>query len=525
MCRRSCHVSGEVTVKLRLLACLLPCLALLPATAPASAAAGRALGHCTVVGTAGSDVLVGTRRADVLCGLGGDDVLRGRGADDVLLGGAGDDHLAGGHGRDRNQAGDGDDTCVYDDRDQSRRSCAFDHEAPVIHEVEVLTPAIDVSEDDARIVVRVHVTDDAEAWINDASFEDSRVDGAVLHRFGRRLVEGTVSDGWWEIRRTVPEGFPASRLSLQLRVSDPGDHHVSHRVSYAVRVTDADPHALPEVAVLQPSGTREVDARGGVRRVDVTATVRVPESEAVGPVGLCLEHVASTFVARCAVRTSLVSGDRRDGVWTGTVRLRPEDLPGEWTPSVRVADRARPDVAFHHLGNWGAGYRWTHFGGPWVPVVAGGAGVVDLRSSIDDAAPVLTTAQLPTGSVTRDADGFTAGMPVEVVASDVSGSPVESVTLVAVPLGQGVHLDNGDSTGASLAPAAADTWGGSLRFSPYDPDGAYALVVRVADGRHLRYYGGDSAAAVTRLPLLPLPGNVDPVVTVDQAPAMSDSRR
>lgn len=504
---------GGNIVKLRLLACLLPCLVLLPATTTASGAATPA-GRCTVVGTPGPDVLTGTRRADVLCGLGGDDVLRGRGGDDVLLGGPGDDHLSGGAGRDRNKAGNGDDTCDYDSRDQRRRSCTYDHEAPVIHEVEVLTPEVDVSEDDARIVVRVHVTDDSEPWINDASFQDPRVDGAILHRFGSRLVEGAASDGWWEIRRTVPEGFPASRLSLDLRVSDHGDHHVTRRVSYAVRVTDTDPHALPEVSVLRPSGTREVDARDGVRRVDVTARVRVPETEVIGPVGLCLDHVASTFVDRCAVRTSLVSGDRRDGVWTGTVRLRPEDLPGEWTPSIRVTDRARPDVAFHHLGDWGAGHRWTHFGGPWAPVVAGGEGVVDLRSSIDDAAPVLTTAQVPTGTVARDADGFTVGLPIEVEAADGGGSSVESATLVAVPLGQGVHLDNSDSTGASLSLAAADTWRGSLRFNPYDPDGAYALVVRIADGRHLRYYGGDSAASATRLPLLPLPGGADPVVVL-----------
>jgi uncharacterized repeat protein (TIGR01451 family) len=65
---------------------------------------------CTVVGTAGDDVLAGTDGADVICGLGGndrlvasggDDVLYGDGGNDVLLGGDGDDWLGGGAGNDR----------------------------------------------------------------------------------------------------------------------------------------------------------------------------------------------------------------------------------------------------------------------------------------------------------------------------------------------------------------------------------------------------------------------------------------
>lgn len=78
---------------------------------PATAAATR----CTVVGTAGDDVLVGTRHADVLCGFGGDDVLRGRGGNDVLRGGAGNDTLRPGRGRNDVRGQRGVDTVSYDD--------------------------------------------------------------------------------------------------------------------------------------------------------------------------------------------------------------------------------------------------------------------------------------------------------------------------------------------------------------------------------------------------------------------------
>ena len=55
---------------------------------------------CTIVGTAGDDVLVGTPRNDVICGLGGDDLLIGRAGRDRLLGGRGNDRLIGGTGDD-----------------------------------------------------------------------------------------------------------------------------------------------------------------------------------------------------------------------------------------------------------------------------------------------------------------------------------------------------------------------------------------------------------------------------------------
>ena len=55
---------------------------------------------CTIVGTAGNDVLVGTGHKDVICGLGGKDTIRGRGGNDILKGAGGNDKLIGGRGAD-----------------------------------------------------------------------------------------------------------------------------------------------------------------------------------------------------------------------------------------------------------------------------------------------------------------------------------------------------------------------------------------------------------------------------------------
>ena len=72
---------------------------------------------CTIIGTAGPDVLKGTSAADVICGLGGNDVILGLAGDDVLYGGAGNNVLLGGKGKDVLHGGPGHNTLRQDDGD------------------------------------------------------------------------------------------------------------------------------------------------------------------------------------------------------------------------------------------------------------------------------------------------------------------------------------------------------------------------------------------------------------------------
>ncbi|MEJ7742640.1 MAG: hypothetical protein WKF73_08905 [Nocardioidaceae bacterium] len=70
---------------------------------------------CTLVGSAGPDVLYGNASADVLCGRAGDDSLRGHGGSDILRGNRGGDNLLAGRGSDRLFGGSGADTLESDD--------------------------------------------------------------------------------------------------------------------------------------------------------------------------------------------------------------------------------------------------------------------------------------------------------------------------------------------------------------------------------------------------------------------------
>jgi len=64
---------------------------------------------CTIVGTAGRDVLRGTSGVDVICGRGGADRIKGLAGDDIIRGGGGSDRLAGGSGNDKIAGGNGTD--------------------------------------------------------------------------------------------------------------------------------------------------------------------------------------------------------------------------------------------------------------------------------------------------------------------------------------------------------------------------------------------------------------------------------
>ncbi len=90
---------------------LLVSLLVVVSAAP-SAAAQTSSDQCSIVGTAGNDILNGTSQGDVICGLGGNDVVQGGNGDDVLIGGEGDDVLEGGNGTDVLDGGAGADTLV-----------------------------------------------------------------------------------------------------------------------------------------------------------------------------------------------------------------------------------------------------------------------------------------------------------------------------------------------------------------------------------------------------------------------------
>lgn len=75
-------------------------------------AAGFSKSSCTILGTAGDDILTGTNGKDVICGLGGNDLIQAGNGNDIIWGGSGNDKILGGTGIDTIYGEAGNDSLV-----------------------------------------------------------------------------------------------------------------------------------------------------------------------------------------------------------------------------------------------------------------------------------------------------------------------------------------------------------------------------------------------------------------------------
>jgi hypothetical protein len=269
--------------------------------------------RCTLVGTSGNDVLTGTDGEDVLCGRGGNDVLEGAEGDDVLEGGDGDDRLRagagsdsahggpghddlggedgddllygengddlldGGPGTDLIDGGDGNDLCPPSDTDE-RLSCWWDETPATALTADVWPSAVDVTDADAELVLRMHLQDDT-------GVERVQV-GTFLDNYDRHqgpfftqpmLVSGTPTDGVWESRGIARRYIEPGLYDLQLYIHDVVGRSSSVEFADRVEVIDAQPDRTPPV-VLTASARPEVgefplDVRSGPASVVVEARI------------------------------------------------------------------------------------------------------------------------------------------------------------------------------------------------------------------------------------------------------------
>ncbi len=248
--------------------------------APAEAAKPR----CTIVGTSGDDILVGTRGRDVICGLGGDDTIRGRRGNDIIRGGRGADRIEDGYGADRVfgglgadkllsiegnttpvEAGDvlrggrggdridsrsrdvaygglgdddifglhlrggpGNDYCFnHVSRTLEGINCEDDGEPPAIENVTLSATELDVTDEEAILVIRAHITDDIGArlpipWLTIADpdgGEDIRYGGLFS---GPELVSGDRRDGVWRMKIIVGDFAPTGDYALTIEATSRG---------------------------------------------------------------------------------------------------------------------------------------------------------------------------------------------------------------------------------------------------------------------------------------------------------------
>jgi hypothetical protein len=352
-----------MTLRCAITTCILLTAALLATGLPTTATANAP--RCTITGTAGNDRLVGTRGNDVICGLGGNDVIFGgpgrdtvyggpgndrisgdRG-DDRLYGGIGADRILGGPGHDAIDGGAGADVCPYEPFDHQRISCTFDSERPRVVSLTASPGIADVTSTSQVVTFRARLVDDAAISSKDNGGPVPYMglgDGQyALDRVDFDLVSGSLRNGIWEAKVTVPRGMPATQLDAYVWVEDVVGRRGDVVKRGAVTVNDSDPDTqLPQVELQAPAARTTYDVR--VSGKWITVRTRVTDDRGTAEVLGCYRResgVTTPWTPQCAAATR-VSGTTRDGIWQAKIFVPAKAPGGEACITITALDRAHP---------------------------------------------------------------------------------------------------------------------------------------------------------------------------------------
>ena len=458
-------------------------LALTPPAAEAVVRTSTGLA-CTVVGTAGNDVLAGTARRDVICGRGGNDTLRGGAGDDVLDGGTGNDRLVGADGRDLLLGGAGRDTLtgaagsdrllggdgadvltggVGDDRllggdgpdlatggdgrdavlgqqgdddltggtgtDDVDGGAGFNLcDVPTAGDQQVRC-AIDAAPPVVHEViaspVSVDVSDEYQLVRVRAHVTDDTGVKQVQAGNAAALVSGSLRDGTWSGVIRVPRYITPGPRDLTIVATD----RVG-RTTYADRsdaytvvntVVDQEHPVLRSLTLSADS----LDVRTTAK--SLTGTVRITDDLAgADDVFLCPAHAFPSgepsfrHAGACAFMPR-TSGTATDATHRGTLTI-PQDAPsGTWNVFVWIGDAS---------GNFDTDF-WLapdqlraeeEVFGPGLLAIPGGAGAFTVTGKdVDTHAPVLT-------ALTVDPAPLDTSGGAVTVTADIAGTDVEGIT-------------------------------------------------------------------------------------------------
>jgi hypothetical protein len=276
----------------RIAVSVLPALVLAGVAVPPAQAAVTSTGvRCTVVGTAGDDVLTGTPGRDVVCGLGGDDVIRTGGGQDLVDAGSGADTVRTGSGADRVLAGRGADDIA--------------------------------SGGGADTVVAGTGTDDVAAGGGDDTVSAGPGDDAVEGGAGSDDLEGQGGDD--DLTGDAGADDLDGGVGSNICIVDTADE--SQRCRY-----DEQPPVVVETQI--DPGTVDVTA------VDADVVVRVHATDDTGVEDVQVQLAAGDNGVTVDVPPlEQVDGDQRDGWWQATATVPRWTRPATLTPTVIVRDR------------------------------------------------------------------------------------------------------------------------------------------------------------------------------------------
>lgn len=433
-------------------------------------------------GDNGADQIRGGTGADVLSGGYGNDTLEGEGQDDLLAGGPGTDQLAGGTGINR---------CNYDTYDYLINGCGTDKSAPKVLAVTFSPSSIDTTMADAKVKVRVRITDDLGAVRVQGHVVDEVPNaGASFYMPSMSLASGGPRDGWWEYVLTVPRYTPAGAMHADISVNDAAGRWGSGSMG-TLTVANSDPDSVGPTVSVTALTPRSIDVTTSSKSVQVS--VRVVDSKSgLSDLSICLLQpgVATSSYPNplfdtvvCDEGVARVSGTVRDGIWSTKLTVPKGSPGGIYNLFVSAEDRIGNELSYYGpeayqayaSGGWSGGATRRELPGATSRVEVTGPGrdtvpptlaaVTVSRSSVDTAAG---DAKIHVRARVKDASGANAGVDrveAEVLSGGLSSDP--SFPRVSLRRTSGTVFDG--------------WWEGDVAISQGTQPGAYHLWIAIVD--------------------------------------------
>jgi hypothetical protein len=205
--------------------------------------------------------------------------------------------------------------------------------APAVRTVRLSTRTIDTRQHRQSFGIKVRATDDSAVKAIRVWLWGSPIRSTTAHL---RLVAGTAADGTWQGRITVPRYQGNSTAKFAIEVTDLLEKYRMYgprRLAAigqpgTVRVLSLSDTEAPHLQLWSVTPT-SVDLRTGARSVTVAVRVTDRLSGARGAsVTLRGPEDGNGSQPSLDVRLARVSGTAHDGIWKGTVALRPCDAFG-----------------------------------------------------------------------------------------------------------------------------------------------------------------------------------------------------
>lgn len=318
-----------------------------------------------VYGNGGNDVIEGGPGADVLDGAMDDDILRGGTGADNMGGGLGTDSLWGGAGHDRLQSGGGADQMWGGDGNDDlfgtwvaarvdggtgvdhcpigkvRTACGVQEDArlPTVVGSALSPTRVDVNDAEKTVYLSVHATDDLglDKVRMSLVLADPTTDEQVL--WGTpAMVTGSVRDGVWRLRLTVPMGITAGGYEMRISLTDRAGKSVESAPRVLHVANDHEDVSAPELVAL-PSPTKDATLDNDSSS-SLAVSARVTDDRAgVEIAWLCLVRVSDS--SEHCWSGQLKSGtSARDGIWFA--HIAPSRLePATYNLEIRTQDKLR----------------------------------------------------------------------------------------------------------------------------------------------------------------------------------------